>query len=102
MTVSAGIDLLQWTNQRWVCVSSGVLVCCAPCDPGVCVFSPLCLSASCAGYSDGAMLCRLCGQKPLHLMNQLGTGFGPFWSVGPTLCSLWRLFFAVSLFHPWV
>jgi len=39
----------------------------APCDPGVCVLSPLCRSASCAGFSDGALPRRLCGQKPLHV-----------------------------------
>jgi len=46
-------------NQRCVCVTSVVLVRSAPCDPGVCVVSPLPRSASCAGFSDGAIPRRL-------------------------------------------
>jgi len=65
MSVSFWVDLLQLIHQRCVCVRSGVLVCFAPCDPGVCVLSPLCCSASCAECSDGVVPRRLWEQKPL-------------------------------------
>ena len=66
MSVCFGVIVRTRINQRCVCVSSGVLVRSAPCDPGVCVLSPLCRSASCAGISDEAVPRRLCGQKPLQ------------------------------------
>jgi len=66
MSVCFGVIVRTRINQRCVCVSSGVLVRSAPCDPGVCVLSPSCRSASCAGFSDGAVPRRLCGQKPLQ------------------------------------
>jgi len=66
MSVCLGVIVRTWINQRCICVSSGVLVRSAPCDPGVCVLSPLCRSACCAGFSDGAVPRRLCGRKPLQ------------------------------------
>jgi len=66
MSVCFGAIVRTRIYQRCVCVSSGVLVRSAPCDPCVCVLSPLCRAASCTGFSDGAVLRRLCGQKPLH------------------------------------
>jgi len=66
MSVCFGVIVRTRINHRCVCVSSGVLVRSAPCDPGVCVLSPLCRSASSAGFSDGAVPRRLCGQKPLQ------------------------------------
>jgi len=69
MSVCFGVIVRTRINQRCVCVSSGVLVRSAPCDPGVCVLSPLCRSASGAGFSDGAVPRRLCGQKPLQHAN---------------------------------
>jgi len=35
MSVCLWVGLLPWRNQRWVCVSSGVLVRFAPRDQGV-------------------------------------------------------------------
>ena len=64
MNVCFGVIVRTRINQHCVCVSSGVLVRSAPFDPGVCVLSPLCRSASCAGFSDGAVPRWLCGQKP--------------------------------------
>jgi len=63
MSVSSGIDLLQWKHQHFACASSGVSVRLALCDPGAFVL-PLCRSASCAWFSDGAVPRWLCGQKP--------------------------------------
>jgi len=77
MSVCFGVIVRARMNQHCVHVSSGVLVRSAHCDPGVCVLSPLCRSASRAGFSDGAVPRRLCGQKPLHFLDQRGTGFGP-------------------------
>jgi len=66
MSVCFGVIVRTRIKERCVCVSSGVLVRSAPCDPGVCVLSPLCRSASCTGFSDGALPRRLCGQNPLQ------------------------------------
>jgi len=72
MSVCFGVIVRPRINQRCVCVSSGVLVRSAPCDPGACVRSPSCRSVSCAGFSDGAVPRRLCGQKPLNLLGKHG------------------------------
>jgi len=72
MSVWFGVIVRTRINQRCVCVSSGVLVRSAPCDAGVCVLSPLCRSASCAGFSDGAVPRRLCGQKPIQRRSKSG------------------------------
>ena len=66
MSVSFWVGLLQRVSQRCVCVSSGVLVRFAPCDPGVRVLFRLCRSTFCAGVSDGVLPRRLCEQKPLQ------------------------------------
>jgi len=66
MSVCYGVIVRILINQRCVCVSSGVLMSFAPCDPGPRVLSPLCRSTSCAGISDGAVPRRLCGQNPLQ------------------------------------
>jgi len=75
MNVCFGVIVRTRINQHCVCVSSGVLVRSAPFDPGVCVLSPLCRSASCAGFSDGAVPRRLCAQKPLQAARR------SFWTV---------------------
>jgi len=66
MSVCFGIILRLRVHQRCVCVPFSVMVRSAPCDPGVCVVSPLLRSASCAGLSDGAIPRRLYGQEPLQ------------------------------------
>ena len=73
MSVCFGVIVHTRVNQRCACVSSGILMRSAPCDPGVFVLHPLCRSTSCAGFSDGVVPRRLCGQEPLHLVDQLGT-----------------------------
>jgi len=55
MGVIAAVDLLHRIIQRCASVSFGILVRSAPCDPGACVLSPLCRSASFAGFSDGEL-----------------------------------------------
>jgi len=65
-SVCFGVVVRTRINQRCVCFSSVVLVRCVPCDPGVCVLSPLCRSAYCAEFTDGAVPRQLCGQKPLQ------------------------------------
>jgi len=75
MSVCFGVIVCTRINERCFCVRSGVLVRSAPCDPGVCVLSPLCCSASCAGVSDGSVPRRLCGQKPLQLTNILRAAY---------------------------
>ena len=77
MSVCFGVILRIRINQRCVCVTFFVLARYAPCDPGVCVVSPLVRSTSCAGNSDGAIPRRLLGQDPLHSVDQRETGSSP-------------------------
>ena len=72
-----GVSLHLRMNEHCVCVSSGVLVRYAPCDPGVRALSPLCSARSDVGLPSGSFPVRFARRKPLHLVDQRQTGSGP-------------------------
>ena len=75
MSVCYGVIVRIRINQRCVCVSSGVLMSFAPCNPGPRVLSPLCRSTSCAGISDGAVPLGCAGRNHYIAWISWGQGF---------------------------